>query len=227
MLVLRRKVIEVLRAMQAGAEPLLDGCRFITQAVPRLGADIAAHEAALVIRGVESETDSFPSGLARANWSDDALRRIDAELAEYFAVVRENLLDACRRLQEHLELTQGDDRETLTDSSIEDGVTERASTNDLRPDEIEITGRWVFDGQRMHGDAACDRIKHLTSNVLELLGLSKDYGGWETLYRDRADGRLWERTYPQSELQGGGPPRLSVISKDEAVRKYGPVVPVV
>ena len=44
--------------------------------------------------------------------------------------------------------------------------------------------------------------------------------GWETLYRDPRDGRLWELTYPQSEMHGGGPRRLHVLSRDEAAAKY-------
>ena len=32
-------------------------------------------------------------------------------------------------------------------------------------------------------------------------------GNWAVLYRD-ADGAVWEVTFPQSEMQGGGPRRL-------------------
>lgn len=101
---MRSKVIETLQGMRTGAVPLLDGCRFVTHALAGLGSDIAAHEAAAVIVAVESETDAFPSGPVRADWSDDALQRVDAQLAEYIASVRDSLIDACRRLQEHLEL---------------------------------------------------------------------------------------------------------------------------
>lgn len=91
----------------------------------------------------------------------------------------------------------------------------------LQPNEVELTGAWTFDGTVMHRDRVCDRIEELTSQVLERMAISKLYGSWETLFRDPADGRLWERTYPQGELQGGGPPRLAVISAEEARRKYG------
>jgi len=90
----------------------------------------------------------------------------------------------------------------------------------LQPDEVELTGKWVFDGTAMHGDSVCERIEELTSGVLEKLALSKAYGAWETIFRDPNDGRLWERTYPQGEQQGGGPPRLAVISPEEARHKY-------
>src|ERR1700723_3459159 len=52
--------------------------------------------------------------------------------------------------------------------------------------------------------------------------IAESTSGWEALYRDPSDGRYWERTYPQSETHGGGPPQLSTITLDEAERKYGP-----
>jgi hypothetical protein len=91
----------------------------------------------------------------------------------------------------------------------------------LKPYEVELTGTWVFDGKVMHQDQVCARINNLTSHVLEQVAVSKLYGAWETLFRDTFDGRLWEKTYPQGDLQGGGPPRLAVISTEEAIRKYG------
>ena len=53
---------------------------------------------------------------------------------------------------------------------------------------------------RESADAVCLRIEHLTTKVFEPLAVSSD--GWDALYRDPADGRLWERTYPSSELHG-------------------------
>jgi hypothetical protein len=91
----------------------------------------------------------------------------------------------------------------------------------LRPDEVELVGQWMFDGRVSHPDPVADRIKHLTEHVLQKVAVSKDYGAWETLYRDPADGRLWERTYPQGQMHGGGPPRLAVISPEDASKKYG------
>lgn len=66
-------------------------------------------------------------------------------------------------------------------------------------------------------DAA--RIDDLEKSELELVG-STD-GGWARLYREKKDGRLWEHTYPHSEMHGGGPPRLAVISEEDAKRRYG------
>jgi len=46
-------------------------------------------------------------------------------------------------------------------------------------------------------------------------------GGWSTLYCDPSDRRLWEMTYPQGDLHGGGLPVLRVIVREEAIRRYG------
>ena len=96
-----------------------------------------------------------------------------------------------------------------------------ARTVAVTPDENEIVGEWVLDGTTVRKDAAAERIEDLTSGVLEKLADSKEGGGWETLYRDPTDGRLWERTFPKSYMHGGGPPRLAVITADAARRKYG------
>ena len=91
----------------------------------------------------------------------------------------------------------------------------------MNPDENEIVGEWVLDGTKVRKDAAAERIEALTSGVLEKLADGKEAGGWETLYRDPTDGRLWERTFPKGHMHGGGPPRLAVIAADTARRKYG------
>jgi hypothetical protein len=90
----------------------------------------------------------------------------------------------------------------------------------LRPDETELVGEWLFDGKTARSDDVSARIKYLTTHVLQKLAVSRLYGAWETLFRDPSDGRLWERTYPQGERHGGGPPKLLVISDADARVKY-------
>ena len=70
-------------------------------------------------------------------------------------------------------------------------------------------------------DVTCERIKWLINNYLRKVADSPQWGAWETLYQDPADGRYWERTYPQSELHGGGPPQLRCLALNEAKQKYG------
>ena len=59
-----------------------------------------------------------------------------------------------------------------------------------------------------------------TANYLRKVAISEEWAGWETLFQDPRDGRFWERTFPQGEMQGAGPPRLDVISSSEAHKKY-------
>lgn len=91
----------------------------------------------------------------------------------------------------------------------------------LRADETTLTGREIFDGKRIYSDVTWDRIRTLTRNSLEKVAESPESGGWETLYRDPADGRFWEQVFLQGHRQGGGPPTLRVISHEEASVKYG------
>jgi hypothetical protein len=90
----------------------------------------------------------------------------------------------------------------------------------LEPSETDLTGEWVVVNGRVVGDAVTERIEWLTSNVLEKIGPSEESGGWDVLYRDRNDGRYWELTRPKSQMHGGGPPRLTCISAEDARREF-------
>ena len=89
----------------------------------------------------------------------------------------------------------------------------------LAADETELTGVWKIKDAKITGDPVCERIEWLISNHLVQLGA--DSSGWSELYRDPDDGRLWELTWPQSEMHGGGPPRLTCLTIDAARGKYG------
>lgn len=82
-----------------------------------------------------------------------------------------------------------------------------------------LKGQWVVRDGRIIADETCQLIHELISSHLQELG--RDPSGWDTLYRDPIDERLWELTFPQSELHGGGPPQLSCLGQEEALRKYG------
>jgi hypothetical protein len=93
--------------------------------------------------------------------------------------------------------------------------------NKINSTETLLTGKWIWQGDRIVGDETCNRIYDLIKNHLKEEG--RDASGWEALYRDPDDGRLWELTYPQGELQGGGPPQLRHLTVDEAKSKYGDI----
>ena len=88
----------------------------------------------------------------------------------------------------------------------------------LRPEEVDLVGQWLDLGGRLEGDAVTDRIQALIHEHLVRITSSDD--GWDSLYRDPTDGRLWELTYPHSERHGGGPPRLKHLEPADAARKY-------
>ena len=62
------------------------------------------------------------------------------------------------------------------------------------------------------------RIETLVEQILQKVDV--DDSGWDTLFRDSEDGRYWELTYPHSSWDGGGPPRLTYLSPEEARAKY-------
>ena len=90
----------------------------------------------------------------------------------------------------------------------------------LQPNETELVGNWLGQRTNVHGDETCDRIKWLVENVLIQIGYSREYGAWEILYQDPYDHRFWVKTYPHSEMHGGGPPALICIPKQEANMRF-------
>jgi hypothetical protein len=88
----------------------------------------------------------------------------------------------------------------------------------LAPGESDLIGLWQLNGDEIVADETCKRIDWLINRHLVPVGT--DPSGWDDLYRDPDDGRLWELTRPQSEMHGGGPPRLTCMTNDEARRKY-------
>ena len=88
----------------------------------------------------------------------------------------------------------------------------------LKKDETHLVGSWKLVEGRMVEDEVSKRIKRLIREDLSPLASSGD--GWNRLFRDRSDGRLWELTYPVSSTQAGGPPALTVIDEVSARGKY-------
>jgi len=82
-----------------------------------------------------------------------------------------------------------------------------------------IVGKWNVVGGKVVADQNCTVIDHLVT--YHLVEMASREGGWTTLHRDPVDGILWERTYPESGLHGGGPPTLTEISAEEARQRYG------
>ncbi len=91
----------------------------------------------------------------------------------------------------------------------------------LQPNETSLTGGWLVQRGQARLDAVSERIEWLMSHCLQKIADNVQCGAWETLYRDLDDGRYWERTYPQGEMHGGGPPQLRCLTPEEAKQTYG------
>jgi hypothetical protein len=92
-------------------------------------------------------------------------------------------------------------------------MTEKLSTH-----ETLLAGGWVSKKGQTVNDGVSERIRWLIKNSLKRVAV--DTTGWDTLYEDPHDGRLWELIYPHSEMHGGGPPLLRVVLPEEARLKY-------
>jgi len=69
---------------------------------------------------------------------------------------------------------------------------------------------WLQHGSRVDAGGDSAEIERLLQHELERL--SDADAGWRTLFRRRADGKLWELSYPQSEIHGGGPRILAELA---------------
>jgi hypothetical protein len=90
---------------------------------------------------------------------------------------------------------------------------------ELGPAEHVLAGSWSAADSGSTHDEIDQRIFWLVSRRLTLLGVAE--GGWRQLYRDPRDGRLWELSFPQGSLHGGGPRRLECVAALVATERYG------
>lgn len=90
----------------------------------------------------------------------------------------------------------------------------------IKPNEKEIIGKIILENSEIKKDKSYVRIEWLVKHYLKKVGVSKESGAWEILYQDPFDGRYWLKTYPQSEMHGGGPPALIQVNESDAKTKY-------
>lgn len=93
-----------------------------------------------------------------------------------------------------------------------------APFEDLAPGESMLRGRWLSTAAGPVPDAVEQRIRWLVAHRLDPLGSATD--GWDWLFRDRVDGRLWELTFPEGMLLHSGPRLLRVIDAATSSAKY-------
>lgn len=86
--------------MREGSIDLIQGCReFLALRID----DQVAPSALAVFTAVESETDNYPLGELRRNFSSDLLTRLDEEVLDYLSKVRPALMAACSDILGSLE----------------------------------------------------------------------------------------------------------------------------
>lgn len=84
------------------------------------------------------------------------------------------------------------------------------------PAEVLI-GKWIQHGSEVFADDTCKLIEEMVERFNRVA--SRD-NGWIVLFEDPKTVSLWELSYPNSELHGGGPPKLTRISSIEAAELY-------
>ncbi|MEP6990929.1 MAG: Imm27 family immunity protein [bacterium] len=89
---------------------------------------------------------------------------------------------------------------------------------DLASHERDLAAGPDDASHRVENEALDARIFWLVTERLEPMATAN--GGWEQLFRDPRDGRLWELSFPRGSLHGGGHRRLACMTRDEAATRY-------
>jgi hypothetical protein len=55
---------------------------------------------------------------------------------------------------------------------------------------------------------------------LNLVKVKTDESGWVTLYLHKTTNQYWVQTYPNSEMHGGGQPKLEQVAAAVAKKKF-------
>ena len=56
---------------------------------------------------------------------------------------------------------------------------------------------------------------------LNLVKITTDQSGWDTLYLNKTSNQYWQHTYPNSQMHGGGQSQLQQVSEEFAKKKFG------
>lgn len=89
----------------------------------------------------------------------------------------------------------------------------------IHPSETILLGHWHQVAGKPKADETCKRIAELVESYFVFI--AADESGWDKLFQDPEDGRVWELVYDNSDQHSGGPPTLKCVSRQEVSRKYG------
>jgi hypothetical protein len=94
----RQAAVACATAVLEGRLGMLEGCKQLSDLAHALVESWFDDEDFLVFGGIADESDALPTGTARQYWSAEALAREDREIARYEALVRDQVLVACRNV---------------------------------------------------------------------------------------------------------------------------------
>jgi hypothetical protein len=92
----RHELVNVANVMLVGDMNLIKGIRRICKL--RFSVGDPENEVFLAIRGIDSETDTYPVGRVRSNYSLEYLQRIDVEMQNYLEQAKSDILQACHKI---------------------------------------------------------------------------------------------------------------------------------
>ena len=92
----RHELVNVANSMLVGDMNLIKGIRRICKL--RFAVEDPENEVFLAIRGIESETDTYPVGRVRSNYSPEYLQLMDVEMQSYLAQAKGDIFQACQEI---------------------------------------------------------------------------------------------------------------------------------
>jgi hypothetical protein len=95
---LRGKIVAICEATLAEEIGIIAASRRLSA----LGSELfdGRHEDFIIFDAVDTETDHLPVDIERRNWSAEALKRKDVEIAKAEAFYKNDVIEACRKLIE-------------------------------------------------------------------------------------------------------------------------------
>ena len=96
----RRDAVEIATGVINGSINPIEGCRRLVWLDEDLNME--NDKSFLALAGMESETDHWPLGEAKENYSPAYLQKVEKEEREYLASARDEIVQACREIIEKL-----------------------------------------------------------------------------------------------------------------------------
>jgi Protein of unknown function (DUF2489)/Cysteine-rich CPCC len=93
------QILAVIRGVLSTQIGVIDGALFLSSMSHYLNLDPEWSDELRIFRGIASEIDDLPTGMARQFWAPQALAQKDQELASYESRIRETVVQQCQSLE--------------------------------------------------------------------------------------------------------------------------------